>query len=373
MSKIHICHITLLNPAIHSRIFHKEGLSQIKLGYKVSIIGQSDEKNFYSKAGIDIYPIPSFQRLSPKRLTIRSQIYEMARKIQADIYQIHTPELLGIGKKLKENVESCKVIYDCHEDYEKNILHGGYYPRIGKGLLASQVKSTEEKASHWLDGVFFAEECFSIPELPVDKGVYLLNKFAGDTYARLAKEKDDIFQICYTGTISENWGIFDTLKLWQALNKIQPTRLIVAGHSQFDDLIGDIESQVDSSGLNDHFQMIGGRDYVDHEIILKVLSESDVCIGLYHLKENLKDRFPTKFYECMATGCPAVFTDNPFWTKKNEEMGFGIPVDLESIEDSTEKIMEFAKNFKPVEDESLWSWKTEEEKMSRFFEMILGE
>src|SRR5687768_1730874 len=107
---LHICHLSLLNPAIHSRIFFKMALSQVQAGYRVSIIAQDPARAPYMREGVEIVPLGVFGRLSWRRLWSLGRMRRLAQGLAADVYQIHTVELLGLARKLKQRLPKAKVI-----------------------------------------------------------------------------------------------------------------------------------------------------------------------------------------------------------------------------------------------------------------------
>ena len=154
-----ICHLTILNPAVHTRIFYKLALSQIKLGYEVSICGQDPQSVPYIKKQVQIYPMPKLSRLGIKRLIIPLKLFLQAYRIRANIYTIHTPELLWVGWGLKK-LMGCKVIYDVHEDYEKNIRYAGYYSSWLRNALRGLLRLNQKLFVPTYDAVSYAEVCY---------------------------------------------------------------------------------------------------------------------------------------------------------------------------------------------------------------------
>ena len=154
-----ICHLTILNPVLHTRIFYKEARSQQRAGFFVSIIGRSNESKPFVQDEIRCIPFPLQTRTSLKRWFAFGWILKLALLEKADIYQIHTPELLLVGWILKQWTNA-KIVYDVHEDYILNTLHGKHYPTFFKKIFAFAIKIVERWASSWLDAAIYAEPCF---------------------------------------------------------------------------------------------------------------------------------------------------------------------------------------------------------------------
>ena len=154
---VKVCMLTVLNPALHPRIFYKEARSLSAAGYQVFIFGKHASREI--KEGIEIIPLPVFSRLSLKRWGITLFILWEAWKIHAAVYHIHSPELLPVGLLLK--LKGAKIIYDVHENYKRNILYVKHYPSPLKYFLAGFVRLLERLSRFWVDRVIYSERAYA--------------------------------------------------------------------------------------------------------------------------------------------------------------------------------------------------------------------
>lgn len=376
----HICHLTVLNPALHSRIFHKEARSQYDAGYQVSIVGQDAATDPYLRDGIRIVPTGIFSRLQTARFLARKNILKLALAEDADIYQVHTPELLAVARKIKKNRPNTKIIYDVHEDYKLNILHAAYYPPLIRKVLSQKVIKAEQEFANYGDGLIYAENCFKdISALQEDRIAYVTNRFhrpEGNSDP-LELAEINLPLMLYTGTISENWGIMRTLKLWELLNRKSPVNLLVAGHTQDKRLLHKIRKQVEKSGLDYRFSMFKGADYVPYEHIINLIEQCSFGVALYQLRENIRDRIPTKFYEFMACRKPLIYTDNPAWNTLNEKLDFGMkmswPPETRQVDEISAMLRNMQERFykNPISEKD-YAWEPEAKKMLALIERILA-
>lgn len=364
--QLHICHISILNPAIHSRIFYKMALAQVAAGYKVSIVAQDAAAEPYEREGVTIIPIGTFGRLSWRRIWATRTIAKKAKALQADFYQVHAVELLGLAKKLKSKLPNAKVVWDMHEDYVANILHADYYTEVSRKRLAARVEKVQSDFSAWGDGLILAEECFhGLIDFPEPQTAVVRNKFQAPNAEIPQKEfpLDMPLMVC-TGTIAENWGTFRALELWKALNQRQPIALVIAGHAQDPQLIERIKMEVEASGLKDRFLLAGGNAYLPFEEIVGWMRAGDFGLALYDPKENIRDRIPTKFYELMAAHKPVLFTQNPAWDAMNTHLNFGLslewPLTKSGLEMIEAKLLSAAGQASwPAIPKTEWSWENE--------------
>jgi glycosyltransferase involved in cell wall biosynthesis len=374
--QLHICHISILNPAIHSRIFFKMALSQVEAGYKVSIIAQDDAKAPYERAGVTIIPIGIFGRMNWRRVFFKRIIQKKALALKADFYQIHAVELLEIGKRLKKELPNSKVVWDMHEDYVANILFADYYAKSIRNFLAKRVKAVQSDFCTWGDGLILAEECFDkILDFPKSKTAILRNKYQAPSSKFAALENPENLPILlYTGTIAENWGIIRALELLEILNKRRPVMLVIAGHSQNHEILDDIDEFLDENNLSWNCICIGGKDYVPFEEIVGLIQNCTLGLALYDPKANIKDRIPTKFYEFMANNKPLLFTSNSTWNALNDRLGFGMAIDWPPTESQIDEIEKRFLAGTEVQSSPIpeveWSWKTEKAEMIAFFQRI---
>lgn len=376
-----------MNPALHSRIFYKEALSQVAAGFKVTIIGRDKAATVWEKDGVTIVPLPAFSRLSFKRFTLRKKLFQLALAQKADVYQFHSPELIPVILKLKVQLPAAKFIYDVHEDYYKNILFGGYYPKLFAGMLARGVRKSELQIAKECSGIFLAESCFqSIFSGVATPRIEVLNKFRlpdgmknlQPSLQSLSPEpvegskgpQTEVPTLLFTGTIAENWGVFRAVDLWQKLNQLGPVKLMIAGHGQPEQIVSRLKEKVAATGLADKFTLIGGINYTPYEEIVKCIAACTAGLALYSLPENIRERIPTRFYEFMAFGKPVIFTQNQPWDDLNSKLKFGVSVHQPFTNAEVKNIyarLTGTLAFPTLQaTESDFSWETESKKMIDF-------
>ena len=122
-----ICHVISGYYRTDARVFQRQCKSLKNNGFEVSVLTNDGEP----KEIIDGIPIYSCKKFYNSRIKIllfsTKQFYEKAIIIDADIYQLHSPELLPLGKKLKRLGK--KVVYDAHEHMPMHILEKDWIPK----------------------------------------------------------------------------------------------------------------------------------------------------------------------------------------------------------------------------------------------------
>ena len=136
---VKVCHMTSAHSPEDVRIFVKECSSLAEAGYDTYLIerGKSYEKNGVHIVGVGDFYGSRLQRM----ITLAKLVYEAAVKVDADIYQIHDPELLPYALKLKKRGK--KVIFDSHEYYNDQLRKKPYLPGWASVIIASIYKVYE--------------------------------------------------------------------------------------------------------------------------------------------------------------------------------------------------------------------------------------
>ena len=146
-----VCHITSAHSPEDVRIFYKQCTSLAKAGYDVFLVarGESCEKNGVHIVGVGQ---PSGGRLS-RMTSFAKTVYQRALALDADLYQIHDPELLPYALKLKRKGK--KVVFDSHEKYSEQLKDKPYLPRWCTRIIAALYTGYEKYVLKRIDGLIF--------------------------------------------------------------------------------------------------------------------------------------------------------------------------------------------------------------------------
>lgn len=319
-----ICHLTVLNPARHTRILYKLACSQAGWGWSASIIGQDAAAAPYEAEGVRIVPLRPFGRLSLRRLLAPWRILLLALRERADVYTVHTPELLPVALLLRA-LRRARLIYDMHEDYAATIRQALHYPAWLRRPLAALIRGLERLALPHLAAVCYAEACYvNVLGAPPERVLLLRNTF---TWRAVQGQAQTVLPpqpyLLYTGTIAREWGVLAALDLWESVCRLTPVHLCVAGFTHDAGLLDEIRRRVQASGLEEQFTLIGGASYVPYADILHLIRHCRAGIALYEPLPHLRDKIPTKFYEFLALGRPLIYPQSPVWARFGAEAGLG--------------------------------------------------
>lgn len=366
---LHIVHLSVLNPVRHTRIFGKLARTQVKLGYRVSILAQGEVGELESKS-VELIPTGIFGRMSRRRWLAPFWLMPKAAELKADAYVIHTPELLWRASWLKRKTGAA-ILYDVHENYALNIRHGAHWPTGVRRLMSRAFSFWENRMVHrWVDGVSFAERVYA-GQLGWEGSnwVVLENRAQKDEVISDVSLPQQPY-LLYCGTLAEAWGLFESIDLWEKWYPISPIQLVIAGHSQQMELLRRLHGRIRQSPYSEEVTLIGGEDYVPHQDITRLIDHCEAGLALYHDLPQIRGKIPTRFFEFMQAGRPLIFSDQPAWKQLNEQSPFGFPY----VEDmAPEDLIERIRNWQsPQLSPADYAWESQVSAMENWLKVCLG-
>lgn len=331
-----VCHIISGYFRNDARVFYRQCVSLKNNGFDVCILtndGCPDEIQD------DIQITSCTRSLVPRwkaLLFATKYFYRSALAIDADVYQLHSPELLPLAIKLKKLGKI--VVYDAHEDMPAHILEKEWLPTWSRKLLSECFKI-------YMNHVFKIIDEIITPHTHVakslnnrlEKGVLIANfpivkkKFLLDKSSYLSRR--NIF--CYSGTV---YSYSNQETIASAMLSANEAHYHVAGYidqAQQDKLM--------KSGAGERIKYWGR---LSQEDLAKFYEKSIAGISLYDYKLNLGDRLGSygtnKIFEYMEAGLPIICTDYKLWKDIVDRYECGIcirPGDTASLIRAMIKIM----------------------------------
>jgi len=334
----HFCFITGLYGRYDGLMFERQGKSLVEAGYKVTIV-VCDSKPHEEKDGILIISTGRcFKSRKDRFLHSKHLLLAYAKKINADIYQISDPELMGLVSPLKRLGK--KVVFNLRE----------YYPDMiqGKFYIPSPLRKT---ASFLYTNVYMKhylikyDVVFTVTDWIIDiikedfgvKQVFLLtnfprfnpnHSFSLENYLN----RDNI--LCYEGTV---YSSSRQENVFKALESIPEIKYVIVGkiHSgdsyimnlpywnkvEFQDgfTLSELEQTFNRSTISNVFRDFGKRDG---------------SLGVM------------KVFESMEAGLPVLFADVPLYRKINEKYRCGICVNPNCVDSIKEALLYLLNNKK---------------------------
>lgn len=148
--KYHVVHLTSVHHPLDTRIFYKQCRSADKAGLKTTlIVTDHEDLRKVDSGNIHIIAIKPTKNRWLRIILSPIRVWRAARKLEADLFHFHDPELLPVGWLLKKR--NNVVIYDIHEDYMTSIRQKSYIPPIFRNLIAKLYKLVEKLFIHRME------------------------------------------------------------------------------------------------------------------------------------------------------------------------------------------------------------------------------
>ena len=330
MRKTKIAFASILKPVDDTRMYEKMGLSLDQTNkYEINIIGFST-KNVFAPEAITWHPVFSHSRLSLKRLWAPFKCLKIFIKVKPEVLVFNTPELL-IVTLIYKILFGSKIIYDIRENYHSNITYTNTYPRLLRPVLAQMVRGLEQISRPFIDHYFLAEKSYAaVLKFTKNKRTIIENKFKGKGRQSAVKRTGHHdLSLVYTGTIADNYGILEAIRLTEQLHAIHnTTRLTIIGYCAMPGLLRSIREHIVDKP---YIRLVGGDAPVPHRQILETIEHADLGLVPYRPNKSTDHCMPTKIYEYMAYRLPMILQNNPYWVDFCLPYQACIPVDFSSF------------------------------------------
>jgi glycosyltransferase involved in cell wall biosynthesis len=370
---VHICQVISGYYRNDPRVFQRQSKSLLQAGYRVSI-ATNDGAPDDTVDGIDIRACPRV--FSSRLLTLALatwQFWGLLRKINADIYHLHSPELLPIGIILKWRGKA--VVYDAHEDLPNHILEKGWIPAVLRRPLSVFVKVFLEKVLRRIDAVVTPHQHVAESLAEVNPAVVVVANFA--KMLPFWPEKILPFRarqsiICYSGTMYKHSNQREVLA---AIAGISGVEYHVAGY-----MPPDLESELRRESAYSRFVFHGRLPW---ENLRSLYERSLAGVVIIEFTKNLGGRTGTnavnKLFEYMEAGLPVICSGSRLWREIVDEYHCGIcvePGDIAQIHAAIKTLTEnrdlaelMGRNGRRAVAER-FNWSVEERKFVKVFDDI---
>lgn len=311
-----IVHLTSAHPRNDTRIFIKQCRTLAAHGYDVTLVvadGQGDER----REGVTITDVGRLPGRLKRILVTPRRVCDKALSLDADIYQLHDPELLPVGLALKRRGK--QVIFDSHEDVPRQLLGKPYLGPVTRRLLSLVFALAERYACSRFDGVIAATPFIRDKFLKFKPGTVDVNNFplVGEL-ENAAPWSLKRAEVCYVGGIGEVRGIRELVAAGGRLRSAARINLV----GKFSEPAVEAEVKADAG-----WQRVNELGFLDRGGVRAVMERSLAGIVTFHRLPNHVDSHPTKMFEYMSAGIPVIASDFPLWREIIEGNGCGICVD----------------------------------------------
>lgn len=324
---IHYCFLTGAYHRDDALMYYRQGRSLAAAGYRVSYVlcdGLPDEnKDGIFMTSTDFTPANRVDKF----LKTGKKVLKKALEMDADIYQISDPGLVGIVKPLKRKGK--KVIFNVRELYDMSIRHKYYIPKFLRPVIANYFNQRIVSALKKCNAVFAVD--YSIIDFYAKhniSNVHLLTNFPRVHQDYQLSLQDYLKRgnvLCYEGTIYKDSR---QEKFFDALEKLPDIKYLMAG------VIEDKNDGIMDHGYWHKVEFLGKFTPSDLPSIFGRASMCHVTRDLHGMDGSLGI---LKIYESMEAALPVILPDAPMYKKMLEKYPCGIcvnPNDKQAIYDA---------------------------------------
>lgn len=364
-----VVHITTVHHPLDPRIYYKQCLSFQKAGYDVTLI--APEESNIGKSQVNVIPLKKYKSRLGRMIFSTMEAFKHARKLKADYYHIHDPELLPAARLLKNKHNV--IVYDIHEDYITSIKQKSYLPKAIRNLIAHAYKFIEKKltkpmelclAEKYYKDIYPDGQC--ILNYPIINSRILKHSTAALEGSR---------KLIYTGNVTVDRGALIHASL-PALDQSLMVTIVGKCSSHL------AEKMFESAGVSKNRLRIEGVDqYIPKkDIDSQYISQKWLAgLALFPPTEHYMKKELTKFFEYMNAGIPIICSNFPIWKQFIEKYNCGIAVDpynqneiksaLEYMSSNSQRAKQMGLNGQEAILKEL-NWEMEEKKLLDWYKKI---
>lgn len=306
LSGIRVCHVTPIQNWRDDRAFSRESLAALPYGLHSTIVGPHSISG--TLEGVDFVPVPAVGN-RVLRILLGLRLLRWALRQKADIWHVHSPELIPTALVLKWIFRK-KVVYDSREDFPSMMLTKSYLSPRWRKFMSGFVAAAEHFAARELDGVLTADPGTLRPlaHAGLSKKLVFYN-FPNLRHFANRGPAEKAFDLVYRGGLSERAGTFVLLRaLRYLLDSGIPARLLLFGYVDDAHSLQALNSALAELRIG-HLVTLAGR--IPYDNMAATLSQARILVCPLQKIPKFMNNIPVKVFEAWACGLPVVASDLP--------------------------------------------------------------
>lgn len=311
-----VAHVTTVHARADTRVFVKECQSLCAVDYQTLLVVADGEGNV-DAPGVSVHDVgaPSFKWLRPVVSSWR--VLRAARRLDADVYHFHDPELIPVGLWLK--LRGGRVVFDVHEDLGAQLLTKPYLrPRIAR-VIARIADRIERFGARRFDAIVAATPHIGAKFDDINPRTIVVNNYplldelgSGKPWTTPRRS------IAYVGGMSEIRGLRNVVAAMEHVD--DGVELVMVG--TFTD--SSFEAELRAMPGWERIRYLG---FGDRQQVRDALAECFAGLVTFHPAPNHVNAQPNKMFEYMAAGIAVIASDFPAWREVIVGSGAGLCVD----------------------------------------------
>ena len=371
-------HLTSVHQRNDTRIFHKQCVSLARNGWDTTLV-VADNHGSDRVANVAILDVGSARNRVERMRVVRRRMLRTALQLEADVYQLHDPELLPVGLRLTRSGK--RVVFDFHEDVPREIMGKDYLPRRLRPVVSQAYEAYERWSSRRFAGLIaatptidrrlrrFHSDVEAIFNYPLLDEVISESELARAITER-TKGREPV-EICYVGGISRVRGVNEMVT---AIGLVRADAVLR--------LAGEIVPGTDTEELrrSPGWQRTEVLGFLGRDGVKETMRRSSVGLVTLLPDPNFETALPVKLFEYMSAGIPVIASDFPVWKAIVEEAQCGMCVDPSKPSDIAKAIDYLIENQDVAREMGLngrrtvkerFNWSFEEKKLLRLYEHVV--
>lgn len=365
-----IVHLTSVHQRFDTRIFLKECRSLAAHGHEVTLV-VADGLGDTIRDQVRIIDAGQSANRLARMLNASRRVIARALELDPDIFHLHDPELLPGALALKRNGK--KVIYDAHEDLQRQVLSKPYLPAPLRPAVSAVVDALEGHLSRRLGGVIAATpsiarrfrrigvDCVEVNNFPI------LNELAPVEANWETKKRE----VSYIGGLSTIRGIGTLVRAADILTS--DVRINIAG------TLSDTALERDLRSLRG-WERVNPLGFLNRQGVRRTLARSMAGIVTFLPLPNHISSRPNKMFEYMSAGIPVIASDFPTWREIVEGTECGIcvdPLDPQQIAAAIDRLVNSPREAQRMGENGrkavmdLYNWTVEERELIGLYETLV--
>lgn len=334
-----ICMLTSGHDVFDNRIYYKEILS-LKKRYDQIYLVAPGHKDFVTEHGIIVKCFPKrkkwYDRMEPMK-----KIFDIAKKINADVYHAHEPDSFQVATRLKREL-GAKIIYDSHEYYPEAFAeHFGFV----NPLIKKAIYLYEKRLCKQADFIITVNDILVNKFKKYHKDVELIPNYPVIKHGDFENKLNSKPTFIYVGGLREDRGIF---KILQAIENIKDRDLKYIFLGSFE--TKKFEAKCKKFINNKLSKMdITFTGKVPHKKVFDYLNISHVGFVILQ-PDNWRyvNSEPVKLFEYMSSKIAVIGSDFPMIKNIISSSNNGVLVKPDSPKDIANAILKLADNLEMV-------------------------